>query len=87
MFRGERRVFAGVAEAVGGELVEVAGGTAGLGGLPAGVEEAVLGEAHEDGIEGAGLEAGEPAEVVSISPFLRSVEEFGEHESCLRRSA
>jgi hypothetical protein len=80
-------MFARVEEAIGGEFVEVAGRTAGLRCLPAGVEHAMLGEAHQDGIERAGLEPGEPAEVVSISPLPRSVEEFTEHKGCLRRSA
>jgi hypothetical protein len=76
-----------ITEAVRREFIEVARGTARLGGLPAGVEEAMLGKAHEDRVECAGLEPGEPAEVVSIPPLLWSMEEFCEYKGCLRRSA
>jgi hypothetical protein len=87
MFRGNGHVLAGVAEAVGGEFVEVARGTAGFDCLPAGLEQAMLGQAHEDGVKRPGLQAGEPAEVVSISPLLRSLYELTKHKRCLRRSA
>jgi hypothetical protein len=65
----------------------VARGTTGLYCLPAGLEQAMLGETHEDRIERAGLEAREPAEVIAISPLLRSVEQFTEYKRCLGRSA
>jgi hypothetical protein len=83
MFRSEGDVLAGVAEAVGGEFIEVARRTAGLGGLPAGVEEAVLGETHEDGIERSGLEAGVAADVVSVARLMRGLEELSEDEEGL----
>ena len=58
---GRGSVGAGVAQTLRCEAVHVARGAAGLAGFPGGFKELALGEAHEDGVEGSGLEAGDSA--------------------------
>ena len=56
-----------------------------FGGDPLGFEQGVFGEAHEDGVEGAGFEAGFAAEFVAVTPGGGALDEAFEDAESLRR--
>jgi len=80
--------FAGPFAAVAGKAVQVARRTARLGSVfPAGLEPGGFFEAHEDGIERAGGEAGGLAEGVAVMPGGRLKEQGLEEVESLAREA
>ena len=52
---------------------------------PLGFEQEKLGEAHEDGVEGAGFEAGFAAEFVAVAPGGGALDEAFEDAESLWR--
>ena len=58
-----------------------------FGGDPLGFEQGVLGQAHEDGIERAGLQAGFAAEFVAVAPGSGALDEAFEDAEGLRGQA
>jgi hypothetical protein len=54
---------------------------------PFGFEQRILGQTHENGIEGTGLESCLAAEFVAVTPRRRAAEEALKEKECLRREA
>lgn len=63
------------------------GRLAGLGRLPAGFEQLMLGQADQDRVERSGLQAGVAADVIPVTPFGGRYEEGVEHLDGLRRQS
>ena len=55
--------------------------------FPFGFEPAEFFEAHEDGIEGTGGDAGELGKSITVMPFARAVEKGVQQGEGLRRDA
>ena len=71
-------------DAVWSEAVGVARRDAVFCGDPLGFEQGVFGQAHEDRVERAGLEAGFTAEFVAVAPGSRTLDEAFEDAKSLR---
>ena len=71
-------------DAFGSEAVGVARRDAVFGGDPLGFEQGKFGEAHENRVERAGLEAGFAAEFVAVAPGGRALDEAFEDAKGLR---
>jgi hypothetical protein len=56
-----------------------------FGAYPFSFEQGILGQAHENGIKGAGLESRFPAEFVAVAPSGGPIEEAFEKEEGLPR--
>lgn len=69
------------------QAIGVARGDAIFGGHPFGFEQGMLGQAHENGIEGARLQSCFAAQFVSVAPSGGAVEEALEKKEGLRRKA
>jgi hypothetical protein len=65
----------------------VARGDTIFGGHPFGFEQGILGQAHENGIEGARFQSCFAAQFVAVAPSGGAVEEALEKEEGLRRKA